>query len=73
MILVPGVAFTRKGDRLGHGMGYYDKYLQEYFAKYPNIENCRKTHLIGLAFNEQIVEVLPVDPSDWTLDSLLTA
>ena len=69
---MPGVAFTIKGNRLGHGMGYYDKFLCEYFKRYPNNENKHKTHLIGLAFREQIVEELPTEPFDWTLDIILT-
>ncbi|KAG5677817.1 hypothetical protein PVAND_007544 [Polypedilum vanderplanki] len=72
LILLPGVAFTRNGDRLGHGMGYYDKYLREYFSRHPNVKNHHKTHLIGLAFEEQIVESLPTNENDWTLDLILT-
>lgn len=72
LILLPGVAFTMRGDRLGHGMGYYDKYLHEYFRRYPNSENTHRTHLIGLAFKEQIVDDMPTEPSDYTLDIVLT-
>lgn len=72
MILIPGVAFNTNGERLGHGMGYYDKYLQEYFRKFPN-DNQHQTHLIGLAFREQIVDNLPTEQSDFKLDIILSA
>jgi 5-formyltetrahydrofolate cyclo-ligase len=71
MILLPGVAFTQKGDRLGHGMGYYDKFLSEYFGKYPNSSD-HKTHLIGLAFQQQILTDIPTDDNDYKLDLVLT-
>lgn len=72
MIIIPGVAFNTNGERLGHGMGYYDKYLQEYFRKFPN-DNQHQTHLIGLAFREQIVDNLPTEQSDFKLDIILSA
>lgn len=53
-------------------MGYYDKYLKEYFKRYPNGRNNHTTYLIGLAFTEQIVDDLPTEPFDWTLDFVLT-
>lgn len=68
---MPGVAFTKNGDRLGHGMGYYDKYLHSYFNRFPN-NNQHQTVLIGLAFREQIVEILPIDENDWKLDIVLS-
>lgn len=73
LILIPGVAFTNAGGRCGHGMGYYDKYLHTYFQTYDRKIN--KTHLIGLAFREQIVnnENLPLDPLDFPLDTVLTS
>jgi 5-formyltetrahydrofolate cyclo-ligase len=72
VILMPGVAFTNNGDRLGHGMGYYDKYLQSYFNRFPN-SNQHQTVLIGLAFREQIIDNVPTDENDWKLDIVLCA
>lgn len=73
LILIPGVAFTRSGGRLGHGMGYYDKYLQSYFNRFP--EKTKINFLIGLAFREQMLDdsQLPLDPHDYQLNIVLTA
>jgi 5-formyltetrahydrofolate cyclo-ligase len=74
VILVPGVAFTRGGGRMGHGMGYYDKYLLKYFNKFPDKTKIDKTFLVGLSFREQIVDddQLPIDPFDYPLDLILS-
>lgn len=70
LFLIPGVAFTRSGGRMGHGMGYYDKYLRRHLATYPN----KKTTLMALAFREQIVEeeTLPLDAHDVRLHTIVT-
>ncbi|KAH8393428.1 hypothetical protein KR215_010463 [Drosophila sulfurigaster] len=70
LFIVPGVAFTRNGDRLGHGMGYYDKYLAQHADKYPH----KKTIIMALALNEQIVgsEELPMDDHDVRLQFVVT-
>ena len=67
---MPGVAFASLGGRCGHGRGYYDKYLSNYFAKYPG-----QALLIGLAFKEQIVDEahLPLDSHDCPIDVVLTS
>lgn len=72
---MPGVAFSRDGGRCGHGMGYYDKFLRSYFNRYPERTKINKTLLIGLAFQEQIVNDgrLPLDPTDYPLDIVLTS
>lgn len=71
---MPGVAFTRDGGRLGHGMGYYDKYLHNYFNNFPDRAlGMNKTLLVGLAFQEQIVNQLPINHLDYPLDLVLTA
>lgn len=85
LILVPGVAFTSKGGRLGHGMGYYDKFLNEHFAKnrhrYTESQqlsveekiSIKNTISFGLAFKEQIVHEVPLEKTDVLLDQIITA
>lgn len=54
-------------------VGYYDKYLQEYFNRYPN-DHQHQTQLIGLGFREQIIDDLPTEAShDVKLDIVLSA
>lgn len=70
LFIVPGVAFTRSGNRLGHGMGYYDKYLTQHAEKYSH----KKITIMALALNEQIVDVedLPMDDHDVRLNYVVT-
>lgn len=63
LIMVPGVAFDRKGGRTGHGKGYYDKLLQH--AK-PT------TPLIALAFECQMFEEIPTESHDIYMDKVVT-
>ncbi|EDW92311.1 5-formyltetrahydrofolate cyclo-ligase [Drosophila yakuba] len=70
LFIVPGVAFTRCGARMGHGMGYYDKFLKQHADKYPH----KKISLMALSLNEQIVsnEELPMESHDVRLHSVIT-
>ena len=61
------MAFTLDGKRLGHGMGYYDKYLK-LIGNYSR----KKPFVIGLAFNEQIFHDVPTNENDFNLDMVLT-
>jgi len=61
LIIVPGVAFDKYNNRLGRGKGYYDRFLD----KYP-------MYSIGVAFNEQVVNMIPCDSKDKKVDILLT-
>jgi 5-formyltetrahydrofolate cyclo-ligase len=72
---MPGVAFSRGGGRMGHGMGYYDKYLHKYFNRFPDRRKIDKTLLVGLGFREQIVDddQLPLEPFDYPLDLVVTS
>ena len=80
LILVPGVAFTRCGLRLGHGMGYYDSYLKRWKAASarlvqldPNRPASPRPLAVGLCFTQQLRDVteLPVGPLDVPLDAVL--
>jgi len=55
VVLVPGLAFDQTNNRLGRSGGYYDRFL----AKLP-----KKTSTYGLAFQFQVVKVLPVTELD---------
>jgi 5-formyltetrahydrofolate cyclo-ligase len=61
LVLVPGVAFDLQGRRLGRGKGFYDQLLT-----FVRGTTC------GVAFDEQIVETIPVEPHDVHLNCILT-
>lgn len=64
LVLVPGVAFDAQGRRLGHGLGYYDRFL----ARLP-----RRTATVGLAYRFQILEHLPTALHDHAVQTILSA
>ncbi len=64
MILVPGVAFTADGRRLGRGGGYYDRFL----AMLPPT-----VHRVGICHSRQIRSDLPTEPHDVRVHELLIA
>lgn len=61
LIVVPGVAFTAGGVRLGRGRGYYDRYLAQ-----PGMRARR----IGVCFAHQLVETLPAEPHDAAMEQV---
>ena len=61
LVLVPGVAFGWQGHRLGRGKGFYDRLLAEVSGK-----TC------GVAFDQQVVSTIPVEPHDVRLNCILT-
>ena len=63
LILLPGVAFTREGVRLGYGGGYYDKLL----ARLPH-----RPVLVAAAFALQIVPEIPQERTDRNVGWLVT-
>lgn len=69
-VVVPGVAFGGKGQRLGHGMGFYDIYLSDLKKKCAQ-NNC-SLFLAGLCFDFQIKENIPVDENDIFMDSVFS-
>ena len=65
ILIVPLVAFTRAGDRLGYGGGFYDRTLALLRSKRP-------TRAIGFAYAAQEALTLPLDPTDQPLDMVVT-
>lgn len=65
LLLVPMLAFDRKGERLGYGAGFYDLTLTLLRAQ-------RRALAIGVAFATQEVEAVPVSARDVTLDAVVT-
>lgn len=63
LVIVPGVAFDRDGNRLGYGGGYYDRFFTRLRKGVP---------LIALAFDCQIVEYIPTGRFDKKIDCLIT-
>lgn len=61
LVLVPGVAFDLRGHRLGRGQGFYDRLLANFSGK-----------KIGIAFDEQLVDTIPVEKQDVRMDCILT-
>lgn len=63
VILVPGVAFDSTCARLGRGAGFYDRFLAD-----PRVRAAK----IGVAFDEQIVDAVPMERWDVRLDAVVT-
>ena len=63
LVIVPGVAFDKSGNRLGFGKGYYDKFLSK-------LED--GTPIIALAFDFQIVDSIPSSKNDVRVHKIIT-
>lgn len=63
VMIVPGVAFTADGVRMGRGKGYYDKYMSQPLFKARKIAVC---------YSEQILPSLPCEPHDVVVDEVVS-
>lgn len=61
--VIPGSVFDIHGGRLGYGGGYYDRFL---------LNDAPQAKRIGLAFELQVVDKVPLEPHDQPLDILIT-
>jgi 5-formyltetrahydrofolate cyclo-ligase len=61
-VVMPGVAFSEDGLRLGRGGGYYD----------ATLKRMPRAARVGLAFDAQVVQTLPREPHDVPLDAIVT-
>ena len=62
LLIVPGVAFTRDGNRMGYGGGYYDRF----------IPLCTNAQIVALAFQEQLIDTIPTEEHDLPIPELIT-
>ncbi len=63
LIVMPGVAFDREGGRLGYGGGYYDRFIASLDRRPP---------LVALAYEEQIIDRVPLGDHDIRVDTIIT-
>jgi len=62
LYIIPAIAYDFNGYRIGYGGGYYDRY----FLQNP------KTYLIGVVFNFQLIDSVPIHPHDLQADLIMT-
>lgn len=61
LLVIPGIAFSKDGSRVGYGKGFYDRAIKNLSA-----------FTVGLAYDFQIYDEVPVDPWDQKLDLILS-
>ena len=61
LVVVPGLAYSKNGYRLGFGGGYYDRFLANY-----------QGNTLSLAFQKQLVAELPVENHDLAVEKIIT-
>lgn len=66
VILLPGLAFDRAGNRLGRGAGFYDRFVDALHAA------GHRPTLIGVCHHAQIVDSVPTEPHDHWVDRVIT-
>ena len=62
LMIIPGVVFDLEGNRIGHGMGYYDRLLK----------TVDRVTRFGLAFEFQILERIPAEKHDVRMQKIIT-
>ena len=62
MIVVPGVAFDREGNRMGRGRGFYDRLLK----------STPRAMKVGVCYDFQMIEDVPVEPHDVKMDCVVS-
>lgn len=81
-MLLPGAVFDRKGNRIGYGGGFYDRWLDkwEHERRIGEEGKNRKLEKIGLSYELQVLpsdvtgggREIPTEPFDWKVDGLIT-
>jgi 5-formyltetrahydrofolate cyclo-ligase len=63
LVVTPGLAFDRRGGRIGYGKGYYDRLLSRLGSHIPRI---------ALAFDFQVLDAVPQDENDVRVNAIIT-
>ena len=63
VVVVPGIAFDTKKNRLGYGKGYYDSFLKDLAPKVIKV---------GLGFDFQVIDKIPIENFDISMDIIIT-
>lgn len=63
VVIAPGVAFDRRGARVGYGGGFYDRFLRRVRPGVP---------VVAIAFALQVVDEVPQGPGDRRVDAIVT-
>jgi len=61
LVVVPGAAFDRRGQRIGYGQGYYDRFLAGTAA-----------YKVGLTYDDLLLDFVPTESHDVAVDAVLT-
>ena len=61
LCIVPAIAFSRDGQRIGYGMGYYDRFLKDFVGT-----------SVGFSFSKLILSAIPKEAHDVPLDMIIT-
>lgn len=61
LFIIPGIAFDRKGNRLGRGKGFYDRFLAG-----------TNKPVIGLCYEFQLLDHIPTEPHDQKMNWIIT-
>lgn len=61
-VLVPGVAFSKRGERIGYGKGYYDRYISVHPELFP----------VGICFSCQLLDEIPAESQDIAMRQVVT-
>jgi len=74
VVFVPGVAFDEVGGRLGHGKGFYDRFIEQ-CEQAAQVQGRKRPYLVGLCLNEQLLpagERVPMGEHDRFVDYVIT-
>ena len=63
LVVMPGLAFSERGERIGYGGGYYDRFLEQ---------RRERTLLLAVGYDWQVFPRLPATPADRRIDGIVT-